>query len=66
MTFAQKLKAKRMEKGYTQAELAKMSDLSTVTICQYEQGKKFPRANNLKEIARKLNCQPEDLRADKE
>ena len=66
MTFAEKLKAKREEKGYTQSELARMTDLSTVTICQYEQGRKFPRANNLKEIARKLNCQPEDLRADKE
>lgn len=66
MTFAEKLKAKREEKGYTQSELAKMTDLSTVTICHYEQGRKFPRANNLKEIARKLNCQPEDLRADKE
>lgn len=66
MTFGQKLKAMREEKGYTQAELARLVSLSAVTISQYEQGKKFPMVNNLKEICRKLNCLPEDLRSDKE
>ena len=66
MTFAQKLKAKREEKGYTQAELAKLVNLSAVAISQYEQGKKKPMVNNLKEICRKLNCMPDDLMSEKE
>lgn len=66
MTFGQKLRAKRLEKGFTQAELAQRCALSHVTIYQYEIEKKFPREVTIREIARQLRCKPDELRADKE
>ena len=66
MTFGEKLKAVRLEKGMTQQELAKLTDLAQATIADYERGKKYPHLNNLKELARRLHCSPDDLMSDKE
>lgn len=66
MTFAQKLKAARTDKGLSQNELARLTDLSQPMIAQYELGIKHPHKNTLKELARKLNCKPEDLKDDPE
>lgn len=64
MTFAQKLKAMRTDKGLSQNDLAKLTDLSQAMIAQYELGIKHPHKNTLKELARKLHCEIEDLQSD--
>ena len=66
MTFAQKLKALRTDRGLSQSELARLTDLSQAMIAQYELGIKYPHKNTLKELARKLHCTPDDLQADEE
>ena len=43
MLFGEKLREKRKEKGYTQAQLAEKAGLSTRTIVYYEQGKTYPQ-----------------------
>ncbi len=51
MTFADKLRNLREQKGYTQAELAEAAGITTRTLQYYESGKRYP--NNLS-IAVKL------------
>ena len=45
--FADKLKKLRNEKGLTQKELAKVINVSTSAVSQYERGKSSPRRGNL-------------------
>lgn len=66
MTFAQKLKALRTDRGLSQNELARLTDLSQAMIAQYELGIKHPHKNTLKELARKLHVEIEELQADEE
>jgi len=66
MTFAQKLKAVRTDRGLSQNELARLTDLSQAMIAQYELGIKCPHINTLKELARKLHVEIEDLQTDDE
>ena len=56
-----KLKAKRVEKGYTQEQIAKLIGVTTVTYCRHERGQnKFtkPMIDKLLEI---LECKYEDI-----
>ena len=43
MTFGEKVRRLRKEKGWTQAELAKLSGLSLRTIISYEKGESYPK-----------------------
>lgn len=43
MTFGEKLRKYRMEKGLTQAELAKAAGLGLKTITNYESGTTYPK-----------------------
>ena len=43
MTFGEKVRRLRKEKGWTQAELAKLSGLSLRTIISYEKGERAGR-----------------------
>ena len=54
MSYAETIKKARMEAGLTQAELASRCGLATITIRQYESGKREPRTEKLRTIAREL------------
>lgn len=43
MTFGEKLKKARKEKGITQAQLGKLAGININTICNYEKGKTYPQ-----------------------
>ena len=43
MTFGEKLRKYRIEKGLTQAELAKVAGLGLKTITNYESGTTYPK-----------------------
>lgn len=51
MTFGEKLRKYRKEKGLTQAELAKLAGLGLKTITNYEKGSTYPQN---REVYRKL------------
>ena len=56
------LKNKRAEKGYSQAKLAKLSDVSRNTINFIENGKvKTPMLDTLKSLANALDTTIEEL-----
>ena len=59
MTFGEKVRRLRKEKGWTQAELAKLSGLSLRTIISYEKGESYPK-KVVSRIFRKLVCRPWD------
>ncbi|MNL79006.1 HTH-type transcriptional regulator SinR [compost metagenome] len=53
---------KRLERGWTQSELAERSGVSQSTISQIESGeRKYPRVNNIKKIAEALETSMEEL-----
>ena len=66
MTFAEKVKKYRTERGLTQEELAKLANLSQVQISDYERGISGARINNKIMLARALNVKPAMLDDDKE
>ena len=66
MTFAEKVRKYRSDRGLSQAELAKLSNLSQVQISDYERGISGARTNNKIMLARALNVKPEMLDDDKE
>ena len=57
MSFSERLKEARKNKGLTQAELAKKCGLATGTIQQYELGKRNPTNKNIKKIADALSIE---------
>ncbi|MDE5721142.1 MAG: helix-turn-helix domain-containing protein [Clostridia bacterium] len=52
LIFGQKLKELRNEKGITQAEAAKIFNVSKTTICQWETSKQEPSLDSLTAIAK--------------
>jgi transcriptional regulator with XRE-family HTH domain len=54
MTFGQKLKELRQQKGMTQAAFAKASDVPLGTIRDYEQDKREPLLSNAQKLAHAL------------
>ena len=50
MTFGEKLRKARKEKGLTQAELAKKAGLGLRTITNYEKGTSYPQRRNVYKI----------------
>lgn len=59
--FAERLKKCRKEKGYTQDQLAKITNISVQTIRNYEQDLNEPIARYLLEMAKALDVTPEYL-----
>lgn len=51
MTFAEKLRVLREQKGLSQAEVARRLNLNRITYGQYEQGKRHPDYETLIKIA---------------
>lgn len=51
MSIGNRIKAARKSKGWTQAQLAEKSGVATITISQYETGKRQPRTAILEAIA---------------
>ncbi|MBQ7913745.1 MAG: helix-turn-helix transcriptional regulator [Clostridia bacterium] len=56
-----KMKVKRMERGLTQAQLAKKIGLAPITIFQYEAGWRVPKMETLEKIAVALDCEVKDI-----
>ena len=66
MTFGEKVRKYRTDRGLTQVELAEMANLSQVQISDYENGKSGAHPNNKIVLAMALNIKPSDLDDDKE
>lgn len=65
MAFAENVKRLRIDKGYSQGELAKLADISQPMICGYETGKKKqPRGQAALRLAAALNVTCEQLFSD--
>lgn len=54
MTISEKLRFYRKEKYLTQKQLAELTGIATITIQQYELGKRTPKINLLQKIANAL------------
>lgn len=54
-TLGENIKKARIKKGITQEELATALNTTKATISRYELGKREPRSDQLKEIAKALN-----------
>ena len=58
MKFAEKLKAARLDKGYTQKQLAEISHVTLRTIVSYEKGDSYPRKRETyAELAKALDVE---------
>ena len=64
MTFAERLKALRAEKGYTQEELAKLINVSQPTYANYERGKIKTHVNTQIQLAKILRISVNELMSD--
>ncbi len=56
MSFGEKLKSIRKEKGYSQETLAEKLDVSRQTITKWETGVAFPEMSKVLSLARELNA----------
>lgn len=56
-----KLRAKRVEKGMTQADLAKALGVSTITYNRYETGKTEMLESTITKLLQILECKYEDI-----
>lgn len=54
MTIGERIKQERKAKGLTQKQLGELSGTSEITIRQYEIGKRQPRLEPLRQIAKAL------------
>ena len=61
MDIGQCIKTARKNAGLTQEQLAKLCNLATITIRQYELNKREPRFEQLQNIAEVLNIHILDL-----
>ena len=63
--FKNMLKEARLAKGWTQADLAKKTNLTPAAISQFESGDREPNLDSLKKLSEELNV-PLDFLAGKE
>lgn len=56
-----KLKAKRVEKGIKQGELAKQLGITSQHLCKIEKGESFPRLDLMKKMSKFLEIPIQDL-----
>ena len=54
MSIGNRIKTIRKARGWTQTQLAKKSGVATITVSQYETGKRQPRLEQLQSIAEAL------------
>ncbi|WP_440250491.1 helix-turn-helix domain-containing protein [Clostridium sp.] len=54
-TFGEKLRYLRLERNLNQREFAKLLNYSFTSICNWEQGNRFPKIETIKDIAKILN-----------
>ena len=59
--FASKLRGKRAEKAWSQADLSKASGVSVAAITSYENGGYTPGADKIWDLCEALGCTPNDL-----
>ena len=59
--FGGRLRHFRQNAGMTQKELAAKSGLAVESIRKYEQGRRMPKPENMKNLATTLQISPEDL-----
>lgn len=59
--FGNFIKEKRIAKGLSQAEVAKLLDISQQAYCRYELGIRDPGLNMIRRIADVLDFQPGDF-----
>lgn len=56
MSLGENLKNIRLERGFTQKQLASAVDINRVNLAHYESGTKMPSVAILTEIANTLDC----------
>ena len=61
MSLGENLKAARLERGFTQEQLANEVDVSRVNLTCFETGTKVPSVAVLSRIAEVLNCSVDGL-----
>ena len=67
MTFGEKVRALRIQNGYSQEELAAMTGVTKRTVRNWENGGKYPRSQSLYEkLAGALSCSEEYLRGERD
>lgn len=66
MTFSEKLKNIRREKGFSQKEIAEKLGVSQPSYAQYENGKRKPKIETLRRIASALGVGLEDFMSEAE
>ena len=59
--FAENLSAIRRQKGYTQRQLAELSQLSVSSIEAYEEGKRLPLFGPMQRLCHALKVSPQEL-----
>ena len=60
-----RLKELRMERNWTQGQLAKKIGVTRTAVVKWESGKVYPTAEKLIELARIFKCQVDYLLCDK-
>lgn len=66
MALSENIKAKRMERGMTQSEVAERIGVSPVAICQFETNRSKPQPETLIALAKCLGTTAEELVLGKE
>ncbi len=61
MSLGENLKNIRLERGFTQEQLASVVDVNRVNLAKYENGTKVPSVAVLIEIANALECSIDGL-----
>ena len=61
MTFGEKLKQKREEKGLTQTELALEVGVTQSAIVRFENDTRIPTIPMAKQFAKALDCEPTEF-----
>lgn len=59
--FAENLSAIRRQRGYTQQQLAELSQLSVSSIGAYEQGRRLPLLPQMQRLCHALKVSPQEL-----
>ena len=58
--FSEILRQRRMERGLSQAQLARKADLSPSAVCRLEAGLRLPSRDTVARLARALELSPEE------
>jgi transcriptional regulator with XRE-family HTH domain len=64
MEIGSKIKQLRLQRGLTQEELAKLSNISQAAVTHYEKGVRKPSTNTMIQLAKVLSVDPKELTDD--